>query len=107
MQLTSFGGAIREDNFRWRNQLVRAAHVPIWPCDPHPDTDLLLFLRNGTELRKNSYVKTDQMFEVSWEMLGAYDETEREIMLTHDSLEVVEDAMKTWKKDRDEEKESR
>lgn len=87
--------------------MVRAAHVPIWPCDPHPDTGLLLFLRNGTELRKKSYVKIDRMFEVSWEMLGAYDGTGRDIILTHDSLEVLEDAMKTWNEEGDEDRESR
>ncbi|KAL8902834.1 MAG: hypothetical protein Q9207_004346 [Kuettlingeria erythrocarpa] len=96
VQLTSFGGAITEDDFRCRNQLIRAAHVSIWPCDPHPDTSLLLLLRHGTELRKNSYGKIDRNFEASWEMLGAYDETRREIMSMHDSLEVVEDAMKMW-----------
>ena len=54
------------------------------------------------ELRKNSYVKIDRVYEVSWESLGAYDETGKEIVLTRDSLEVLEDAVRTWKEEEEE-----
>ncbi|KAI4116644.1 MAG: hypothetical protein LQ345_002976 [Seirophora villosa] len=99
VQLTSFAG---EDNFPFHNETVRAAHLPIHPCDPHPDTGILLFLREGMELRKRSWVKIDRVAEVGWNMLGVYeldgDGREREFVLDDESWELLEDAMRAWNK---------
>ncbi|KAL9048792.1 MAG: hypothetical protein Q9206_005845 [Seirophora lacunosa] len=97
--LTSFAG---EDNFPFRNETVRAAHVPIYPCDPHHDTGILLFLREGMELRKRSWVKIDRVAEVGWNMLSVYeldgDGRERELVLDDESWELLEGAMRAWNK---------
>lgn len=47
-------------------------------------------------------MKIDRVFEVEWETLGAYDETGREIVLTQDSLEVLEDVMRMWEEGEEE-----
>ncbi|KAI4288961.1 MAG: hypothetical protein L6R35_001773 [Caloplaca aegaea] len=97
--LTSFAG---EDTFAYRNETVRAAHVPIHPCDPHPDSGLLLFLHGGMELRKRSWVKVDRVAEVGWEMLGVYEldgeGKERDFVLDNESWVVLGDAMGAWSK---------
>lgn len=65
---------MHQDNFSHRNETVRLTHIPVYPCEPHPDTGYLLYLRNGRELRKRTWVKIDFVFEVGWGMLGVYEE---------------------------------
>lgn len=83
------------DNFSYHNERIRAAHVPIWPCEPHPDFGYLLYLKGGMELRKRSWVKIDQIYEVNWGDLGAYDNGQ-EYVLEEESWEVLGDAMRMW-----------
>lgn len=62
----------------------------------------MLFLREGMELRKRSWVKIDRVAEVGWNMLGVYeldgDGREREFVLDDESWELLEDAMRAWNK---------
>ena len=67
--------------------------MPISPCEPHPDSQRLLHLEKGRELRKKSYVKIDTVYEVDWRLLGAYDENEATYRLTRQSLEDLDDAV--------------
>lgn len=48
---------------------VRAFHLPIHPSPVHPDNGVLLFLDEGLELRKKTYVKTEFQRSISWELL--------------------------------------
>lgn len=92
-KITSFNNRENSD-FRYRNSLIRDTHVPISPCDPHPDTGMLLLLEGGAELRKRSYAKTSAVYEVEYRWLGPYDDSERAFELTESSLEDLVDAMR-------------
>lgn len=62
----------------------------------------MLFLREGMELRKRSWVKIDRVAEVGWNMLSVYeldgDGRERELVLDDESWELLEGAMRAWNK---------
>lgn len=68
--------------------------MPIWPCDPHPDTHQLLVLRGGVELRKRSYVKIDRVYEVGWGWLGLYDEGGDDFIIEDEGMQMLDDVMK-------------
>ncbi|MCJ1230359.1 hypothetical protein MMC12_007032, partial [Toensbergia leucococca] len=87
--LTSFAGR----NFRWKNETVREAHLPIYPSEAHPDSDRLLRLEGGTRLRRNSYVKIERVYEVDLELLGSYDDCGGVYRLAAESWEELVDCL--------------
>ena len=99
MKLTSFGGSKSIDSFRFRNETIRQAHLPIFPCDAHPETDQLLFLEEERELRKRSYVKLNAAYEVGWGLLGEYDDGGNVFELTKQSWDDLTDAMKFFERE--------
>ncbi|KAH6984270.1 hypothetical protein BKA56DRAFT_580821 [Ilyonectria sp. MPI-CAGE-AT-0026] len=68
--ITSLNGRALQD-CRW-TQDVRAGHLPVHPCDPHPDSGKILRLRSDMELRKKSYVKTMRKIKVPLDCLRGY-----------------------------------
>ncbi|KAH7118580.1 hypothetical protein B0J13DRAFT_532658 [Dactylonectria estremocensis] len=68
--ITSLNGRALKD-CHWK-QDVRAAHLPVHPCDPHPDSGKLLHLESNLELRKKSYVKTTRKIRVPLDCLQSY-----------------------------------
>ena len=55
-KITSLNGRALQD-CHWTPD-VRDGHLPIHPCEPHPENKKLLFLQPNQELIKKSYVKT-------------------------------------------------
>ena len=75
-KLTSLGGAALEEKYP-DNPYFRHHHLPVFPCDAHPDNGVQLFLEDGLQLRRASYVKTEWRYEIGWELLEDYDGSER------------------------------
>ena len=55
-----------------KHQPTRLKYIPIAPTPPHPDTDLVLHLRDGQKLDKLSYVKLSEEHDVAWSGLRRY-----------------------------------
>lgn len=55
------------------NSYFRHHHLPVFPCDAHPDNGVQLFLEDGLQLRRASYVKTEWRYTIGWELLEDYD----------------------------------
>lgn len=79
-KLTSLGGQNLTQKFP-DNPYFRHMHLPIFPCNAHPDHGTQLFLEGGMQLRRDSYVKTEFRWELSWELLDHYDDTGKEYKL--------------------------
>lgn len=79
-KLTSLGGAALEEKYP-DNPYFRHHHLPIFPCDAHPDNGIQLFLEDGLQLRRASYVKTEWRYKIGWELLEDYDGSEKEFRL--------------------------
>ncbi|KAL9070755.1 MAG: hypothetical protein Q9161_004689 [Pseudevernia consocians] len=48
---------------------TRAFHLPIHPSPVHPDNGILLYLDEGLELRRKTYVKTETPRRIPWDLL--------------------------------------
>ncbi|KAH7130992.1 hypothetical protein EDB81DRAFT_950411 [Dactylonectria macrodidyma] len=68
--ITSLKGRAIKD-CRW-TQDVRAGHLPVHPCDPHPDNGKVLRLKSNRELTKKSYVKTMKKLKIPLHCLRDY-----------------------------------
>lgn len=75
-KLTSLGGVALEAKFP-DNPYFRHHHLPVFPCDAHPDNGVQLFLEDGLQLRRPSYVKTEWRYEIDWRLLEDYDGSEK------------------------------
>lgn len=80
LQLTSLGGRSLRDKFP-ENPYFRHHHVPIYPCDVHPDSGMQLFLDGSLQLRRDTFVKTEFRYHVNWRLLTPYDDTGRQFKL--------------------------
>lgn len=54
------------------NPYFRHHHLPVFPCDAHPDNGVQLFLQDGLQLPKPSYVKTEWRYRIGWGLLEDY-----------------------------------
>lgn len=55
------------------NARMRAHHLPIEPCKPHPDNGILLKMApQCQDLSKKSYIKTEKQFTVHLSILREY-----------------------------------
>ena len=71
---------------------VRGRYLPIFPSAAHPDNGILLRLqREGTQLRKKSYIKTEPQYVVDVALLVPYDAADsgRTYKLNPDSYTVL------------------
>ncbi len=76
-KLTTLGGKSLAEKWA-HNPYFRHVHLPIFPCAPHPDHGIQLFLEDGLRLRRESYVKTEwRYFGVGWNLLAPYDDSGR------------------------------
>ncbi|KAI1211149.1 uncharacterized protein F4807DRAFT_26902 [Annulohypoxylon truncatum] len=73
LMMTSLKGKRLETRFL-NQPNVRREHLPIRPCDPHPDNGILLSLEDvALELKKRTYVKTKNQHRIRFSSLRAYD----------------------------------
>lgn len=80
MKLTSLGGRTLRDKFP-DNPYFRHHHIPIYPCEAHPDSGMQLFLDDSLQLRRDTFVKTESRYELSLRVLTPYDDTGRQFKL--------------------------
>ncbi|KAI0899057.1 hypothetical protein F4806DRAFT_323172 [Annulohypoxylon nitens] len=87
LMMTSLNGKSLE--MRFMNQSnVRNEHLPIRPCDPHPDNGILLSLDDvALQLRKRSYVKTKSHHRIRLSSLRAYDRNNPDYILSKKSYQ--------------------
>jgi len=84
-KLTSFQGRSLAAKFP-NNVALRNQHLPIFPSIPHPEHGLQLFLDQGLELRKPSYVKITCCYTIDYRLLQGYDYHRTSYRLCPDSM---------------------
>ncbi|KAI2470176.1 hypothetical protein F4781DRAFT_185467 [Annulohypoxylon bovei var. microspora] len=85
LMMTSLKGKDFETRFLNKPN-VRREHLPIRPCNPHPDNGILLSLDDvSLELRKKSYVKTKTHHRILLSSLRPYDRHGPEYALSRKS----------------------
>ncbi|KAI0204914.1 hypothetical protein F4808DRAFT_412596 [Astrocystis sublimbata] len=87
--ITSLGGDDLVAKFPTQRG-ARHSHLPIAPCDTHPDNGILLVLKYPTDkMRKKSYVKTKQRRSILLRSLEPYNRRGPEIFLSTKSYQVL------------------
>ncbi|OTB09413.1 hypothetical protein M426DRAFT_315971 [Hypoxylon sp. CI-4A] len=87
LMVTSLKGKDLATRFKYDSS-VRLAHLPIRPCDPHPDNGLLLSLEDVTlQLQKKSYVKTNVHHRIRLTSLRAYSRSGPDYVLSRKSYQ--------------------
>ncbi|KAI1451466.1 hypothetical protein F4805DRAFT_96586 [Annulohypoxylon moriforme] len=87
LMMTSLKGKNLETRFMNQPD-VRREHLPIRPCNPHPDNGILLSLDDvALELRKRTYVKTKNQHRIRLGSLEAYDRRGPDYILSKKSYQ--------------------
>ncbi|KAI1092030.1 hypothetical protein F5B19DRAFT_237964 [Rostrohypoxylon terebratum] len=87
LMMTSLNGKSLEMRFMTQPN-VRREHLPIRPCDPHPDNGILLSLEDvALQLRKRSYVKTKDQHRIRLSSLRPYDRNNPDYILSKKSYQ--------------------
>ncbi|KAI4866030.1 hypothetical protein F4820DRAFT_418418 [Hypoxylon rubiginosum] len=88
LMITSLKGMGLETRFGHDSSLLRLEHIPIRPCDAHPDNGMLLSLEDVTlEMRKKSYVKTRTQYRIQLHSLIPYDHHGPDYLLSRKSYQ--------------------
>lgn len=89
--MTSFNETDLEERHP-TNRTARLAHLPIKPCDPHPDNLLCLELgQHVPELRKRSYVNTETQHTIEYKALRPYERRGPDYYLSSSSYRILID----------------
>lgn len=94
VKLTSLGGTALRHKYP-DNPYFRHHHLPIYPCDAHPDSGVQLVLDDGLQLRRDTWVKTEFRYEISSCLLTPYDDTGRQFKLHAVSFRALMDHLHT------------
>lgn len=93
--MTSFNGHPLE--VRHRSPEKRRRYLPIKPCQPHPDSKVLLCLENPTqELRKKTYINAENRRSVDFDRLISYDRLRPRCALSKNSCKILIDHAKRY-----------
>ncbi|RYC57624.1 hypothetical protein CHU98_g8579 [Xylaria longipes] len=88
-QITSFGGDNLETKYP-SQRLARLDHLPIAPSKAHPDNGVLLVLKDSSdEMRKKSYVKMRNRYDILLRSLEPYNRHGPEIFLSKKSYQIL------------------
>ncbi|KAI0168924.1 hypothetical protein GGR52DRAFT_581283 [Hypoxylon sp. FL1284] len=87
LMITSLKGFGLETRFS-HDPNLRREHLPIRPCEPHPDNGMLLSLDDAAlVMRKKSYVKTRTQYRIQLHSLTPYDHKGPEYLLSRRSYQ--------------------
>ncbi|KAI1772153.1 hypothetical protein F4818DRAFT_176434 [Hypoxylon cercidicola] len=87
LMITSLKGIGLEARFN-KHPSLRLEHIPIRPCQAHPDNGMLLSLDDVTlQMRKKSYVKTRYQYRIRLHSLKPYDRHGPEYLLSRKSYQ--------------------